>query len=484
MTSAIAANPFLSLDYEPAFQSLGDDYFDAVEAAEFPQHRLRFRNDALLPLLGLDPAAVDDDHFIEAFGKFRGREPFLAMRYHGYQFGSYNPRLGDGRGFLYGQTRGTDGQLYDLATKGSGTTPYSRGGDGRLTLKGGVREVLASEMLARLGVNTSRCLSLVETGEDLWRGDEPSPTRSSVMVRLGLSHIRFGTFERLHYFKREDLIQKLLNHVIELYYPHLAGAPEAYERFYGELVDRTAVLCAQWMAAGFCHAVLNTDNMLVTGQSFDYGPYAFVPTYDGRFTAAYFDYAGRYSYGNQPTLCRLNLELLQRPLAAAIAPEAMAEILKNFAPRYHATYRELMAARLGFEDLDSGEADDLVEATVRFLAASQVPYSPFFARLRQAFSPRWRDEAAELGGDRPFWRDLLEESPSNETASHWSQWVRVYQRLLQHQSEEDLAAIAGRLQARNPLTVVVRPEIEAVWEAIDARDDWEPFQMLVKKIQD
>jgi len=172
------SNPFFSLPYEPALESLGEDYGDRVTAEGFPQHTLRFRNDGILPLLGLDPQIVTDDHFTEAFGAFAGSQPCIALRYHGYQFGEYNPRLGDGRGFLYGQVRGTDGELYDFGTKGSGRTPYSRSADGRLTLKGGVREVLAAEALHRLGVRTSRCLSLVETGEGLWRGDEPSPTRS------------------------------------------------------------------------------------------------------------------------------------------------------------------------------------------------------------------------------------------------------------------------------------------------------------------
>lgn len=149
MTSPTAApeNPLLTLDYVPALEAIGDDYYDQVAAADFPQHQLRFRNDAVLRHLGLDPSQVEDSHFIEAFGQFQGREPLLALRYHGYQFGTYNPFLGDGRGFLYGQVRGLDGELYDFGTKGSGPTPYSRGGDGRLTLKGGVREVLAAEAL-------------------------------------------------------------------------------------------------------------------------------------------------------------------------------------------------------------------------------------------------------------------------------------------------------------------------------------------------
>jgi uncharacterized protein YdiU (UPF0061 family) len=178
-------NPLLSLPLEPSIESLGPDDWDVVTAAEFPVTRLRFRNDPLLAQLGIDPAAVRDEHLEADFCRFEARAPLLALRYHGYQFGIYNPHLGDGRGFLHGQLRDHQGRLQDLGTKGSGTTPWSRGSEGRLTLKGGVREVIASEALHRLGVATSRTLSLIETGEDLWRGDEPSPTRSSVMVRIG-----------------------------------------------------------------------------------------------------------------------------------------------------------------------------------------------------------------------------------------------------------------------------------------------------------
>jgi len=308
-------NPILELNYEPSIENLGhDDYYDVVTAEDFPMHELRWRNDDVLRNLGLDPVGVQDSDFIEAFGQFKGRSPFMALRYHGYQFGHYNPQLGDGRGFLYGQVYGIDGKLYDLGTKGSGRTPYSRGGDGRLTLKGGIREVLAAEMLHRMGVRTSRCLSLIETGEGLYRGDEPSPTRSSVMIRVQESHIRFGTFERLDYLGRRDLIARLLDHVIEVYYPHLANEIDRYVLFYAELVERVAVLAAQWMAAGFCHAVLNTDNMAITGESFDYGPFAFIPALDPDFTAAYFDQGGRYAYGNQSAMCQWNLQMLLSPL--------------------------------------------------------------------------------------------------------------------------------------------------------------------------
>jgi len=474
---------FLSLEYRPALESLGYDYFDEVAAAEFPQHILRFRNDQLLPLLGLNPHEVKDDDFIQAFGKFQGVRPFLALRYHGYQFGEYNSRLGDGRGFLYGQVRGTDGELYDFGTKGSGTTPYSRSADGRLTLKGGIREVLAAEALYNLGVRTSRCLSLIETGEALWRGDEPSPTRSSVMVRFSRSHIRFGMFERLHYFKRPDLIKKLLNHVIEQYYPKItpltkeeAGEEDKYVQFYAELVERVAQLVAQWMAAGFCHAVLNTDNMSITGESFDYGPFAFIPTYNPNFTAAYFDYYGRYSYGNQPGICKLNLEMLQQPLAAVIPLADMETALTKFDDVFYSNYLQLMLNKMGFEQLPEPQTNELLGLTLQFLVDSQVGYHAFFAQLAQQFNPSWRDDVDQIFNSALF----LESAAEPDSLVKLREF---YHHLLQTLSIDQMEDIAKRLQDKNPKTVLLRPVIETVWEAIAQEDNWQPFYELLKRIQ-
>ena len=187
----------------PVFPSLGDEFFDVVEPARFPKHVLRFRNQSWAERVGL--GGLDAPAWERHFAAFAPLEENLAsplaLRYHGHQFGVYNAALGDGRGFLFAQLRDDAGRLLDLGTKGSGQTPWSRGGDGRLTLKGGVREVLATEMLEALGVPTSRSFSLFETGEAHARGDEPSPTRSSVLVRLSHSHIRFGTFQRLAHAK-------------------------------------------------------------------------------------------------------------------------------------------------------------------------------------------------------------------------------------------------------------------------------------------
>ncbi|MGB3403640.1 MAG: YdiU family protein [Microcoleaceae cyanobacterium] len=482
-------NPFLFLDYEPAFEQLGENYYDIVSAAEFPLHRLRFRNDALLPILGINPEEASDEHFIEAFGQFESVRPFLAMAYHGHQFGEYNPYLGDGRGFLYGQVRGVEGDLYDLGTKGSGRTPYSRSADGRLTLKGGVREVLAAEMLHRLGVRTSRCLSLIETGEQLWRGDEPSPTRSAVMVRLSRSHIRFGTFERLYYFKRPDLMQKLLDHVITYYYPHLLDERvggdttpvlprERYLHFYQELIQRVAKLAAQWMAVGFCHGVLNTDNMSITGESFDYGPYAFLPEYNPRFTAAYFDYGGRYAYSNQPFVCQGNLEILQRCLSLVMDWDKMNLELESFQEYYQQAYRTQMIHQLGFDQLPVSEGEELVKLTLNILKHYDIGYHQFFITLRQQFSPQWQHDPNQifLGVEALLkfddWRQL-----------YVQEWRQLYHHYLQTLSPLELEEVQQRLQRYHPTVTLVRSQIEAVWEPIVIEDNWQPFEQLLQQIR-
>ena len=464
-------NPFLNLNYEPTLENLGEDYYDQVPAAQFPQHILRFRNDNLLPQLGLSSNGVDDQHFIEAFGKFQGIRPFLALRYHGYQFGQYNPFLGDGRGFLYGQVRGIDGELYDFGTKGSGQTPYSRGGDGRLTLKGGVREVLAAETLHRMGVKTSRCLSLVETGESLWRGDEPSPTRSSVMIRMSRSHIRFGTFERLYYIKRPDLIKQLLDFVIDIYYPEIdLNSPDSYGLFYHELVKRHAQLVAQWMAAGFCHGVLNTDNVSITGESFDYGPYAFIPTYDPSLTAAYFDYEKRYCYGNQPLIIRVNLEMLHLPLMTIISPRILEKSLNNFDDYYQTAYTQEMLKKIGlFGLIEDGK--ELVDLTVDTLKKSQVGYHQFFIDLMTEINAGWWEDESTI----------LENSNLSEI--HGKNWRQFYFKNLRQISPEQIDKIRETMNQFNSKIPLLRPQIEEVWSAIADEDNWQPFDELVNKIQ-
>lgn len=484
-----SSNPFLTLPYEPALADLGNNYYDAVSPAAFPKHILRFRNDAILRQINLSPKEVGDRDFIEAFGEFKAREtadhePFLALRYHGYQFRNYNPYLGDGRGFLYGQLRGSNGKLYDFGTKGSGPTPYSRGGDGRLTLKGGVREVLASEALHALGVNTSRTLSLIETGESLYRGDEPSPTRASVMVRFSHSHIRFGTFERLSYLNQPTLSRKLLNHVIEMYYPHLLALDteqDRYAQWFTELCERLATLVAQWMTAGFCHAVLNTDNMSITGESFDYGPFAFLDEYNPHFTAAYFDASGLYCYGNQPGACYWNLEKLAVALDGIVDRNSMESGLAQYQPTYGQVYCDRMLTKLGLSPaltplLDTHLPRDLIADTLTLLETTRISYPNFFTTLTQQFNHQWQtDETLILTATL--------ENTDTEAAKQLKQWRKLYQHALSQLPPEQMTDVQQCLQATNPMTVLLRPKIEAIWGPITEEDNWQPFYDLLKKIQ-
>jgi len=258
--------------YKPstAHAALGGDFYDLVAPAAFPALTLRYRNQRWAERVGL--GGLIDGEWLAHFGRFAplpgSFEAPLALRYHGHQFQVYNPDLGDGRGFLFAQLHDRDdGRLLDLSTKGSGTTPWSRGADGRLTLKGGVREVLATEMLEALGVYTSKSFSLIETGEELERHDEPSPTRGSVLVRLTHSPVRIGTFQRLAFLKDEANLARLVDYCVETYLPE-CRRPELPERaaaFMQRVAENVARLGASWVAAGFVHGVLNTDNVNITG---------------------------------------------------------------------------------------------------------------------------------------------------------------------------------------------------------------------------
>ncbi len=441
-----------------AHASLGEPFFDLVEPARFPEHRLRYRNVAASRQIGLD--SLGDEDWIRHFGRFEplpGSFPQpLALRYHGHQFRNYNPDLGDGRGFLFAQARDlADGRLLDLGTKGSGRTPWSRGGDGRLTLKGGVREVLATTMLEALGVETSRSFSLIETGEALERGDEPSPTRSAVLVRLSHSHIRIGTFQRLAYHGDTDAIRRLLEHVVRFYLPEAAREDEAAQAvaFLDAVTARVARVGAQWMLAGFVHGVLNTDNINVTGESFDYGPWRFLPTYQPDFTAAYFDTGKLYAFGRQPDTLLWNLVRLAECLLPLASQEALEPVLHGFGERFGTELLAGMLRRLGRASR-SAEADAAMSGQVWLaLRETQVPFERFFF-----------DWYATLpdGYPQPEFEALRGMLSAYETAPGASR---------------DHAYFRGAA----PCTMLI-DEVEAIWAPIAADDDWSAFHTKLDDI--
>jgi len=455
--------------FQPArsHEMLGDSFFDRVAPADFPQTILRHRDQRWARRMGL--ADLTDAEWLAHFGRFAPlpgslSQP-LALRYHGHQFRSYNADLGDGRGFLFAQGHDlADGRLLDFGTKGSGKTPWSRGGDGRLTLKGGLREVLATEMLEALGVYTSKSFSLIETGEDLHRGDEPSPARSSVLVRLSHSDIRSGTFQRLAWLEDTEGLAQLLDYAIATYYPELADAPDRPAAFLEAVVANVARLGAQWIAAGFVHGVLNTDNINITGESFDYGPWRFLPAYDPDFTAAYFDETGLYSFGRQPDTLAWNLTRLAECLLPLSGIEKLEPALNTVWPAFRAELPRQLLRRLGLMPRDTEADGAFVAELFGFLAASKVPYEQFFFD--------WR------GG--PLSAERAARSPS--ASLYAGEAFRPIAAGLERYIPADDINLDHPYFARNKPRTMLIEEMEAIWAPIAEADDWSLFQNTLAEI--
>jgi uncharacterized protein YdiU (UPF0061 family) len=443
---------------DPRFVALGSNYSDAVAPAQFPQLALRYRNQRWAERVGL--GTLTEEEWTAHFGRF---EPLpgnmndpVAMRYHGHQFGVYNPDIGDGRGFLFAQLRDESGRLLDLATKGSGQTPYSRFGDGRLTLKGGVREILATEMLEALGVYTSKSFALFETGEALERQDEPSPTRASVLTRLGHSHIRFGTFQRLAALELNDQIEPLVAHCIETYYPHL-GASAGAADLLRAVVDEAARLAASWMAAGFVHGVLNTDNMTITGESMDYGPWRFLPASDPNFVAAYFDEAGRYRFGQQPNVVSWNLLQLASALAPLAEENALVEALRAYPDAYRGELRRHMFQRLALAHGEIEHDIDFLQEMFGWMTESQCGWDQFFHD--------W------FAGEASVAR--AQESP--QAALYADTSFAPIRDAIRARAPVRPERLSHPVFARREAISMLIDEVEALWAPVAERDDWSLF---------
>jgi serine/tyrosine/threonine adenylyltransferase len=439
---ASTAQPFTPAN---AISEIADFIADPVQAAMFPDHRLRWRHDSAAAEIGLEH--LTDDQWIAHFGRFEPLpgslpQPF-ALRYHGHQFRVYNPDIGDGRGFLFAQMRDADNRLMDLGTKGSGQTPYSRFGDGRLTLKGGVREILATEMLDALGVRTSRTFSLIETGEALHRGDEPSPARSAVMVRLNHGHIRIGSFQRLATLGLTDELRRLTDYALKYYYNQEPEGENTPARLLSLVATRAAQMAASFMAAGFVHGVLNSDNINVSGESFDYGPWRFAPTFDAGFTAAYFDSASLYSFGRQAEAIHWDVVQLAIALSSIADQDMVEHALTGFAPAYRNALVDRFLWRLGVIPRDPERDIVLVQCIENALATSGIGIDHFFfdwagGKARQgdytdaAFDPL----RAALAGYAPR---------VDIRASYWSY--------------------------DEPCKMLIE-DVEAIWKPIAEHDDW------------
>ena len=451
-------------------EQLSAFFADAAEPATFPKAVLRFRNTRWAEQIGFREGS--DAAWIQHFAKFDSlpgnlQQP-LALRYHGHQFHVYNPDLGDGRGFLFAQLQDRAGRWLDLGTKGSGQTRWSRQGDGRLTLKGGVREVLAASYLEALGVNTSKAFSLIETGEELHRNDEPSPTRSAVLVRLSHSHLRFGTFQRAAFHDDTEGMAALIRHVIEFYYPECAdeslgkATPALLER----MSETTGAMIGQWMAVGFVHGVMNTDNFNITGETFDFGPWRFLPKSDPNFVAAYFDQQGLYRFGRQPGQGLWALQQLGGAMSLVASADDLSQALSAYEPAYQNSFAKHTLALLG---LEPGPVlrDDLL-----FLQDYYGWLTESGANWPQTIFDWFGGAASEGRAARSPQADLY----SGPT------FAPLREQILARTSDRPERLEHGYFQQAHPVDLFIET-VESLWSDIAESDNWDPLNAHLAKME-
>ena len=368
------------LQFDNRFARLGDAFSTHVLPEPIDAPRLVVASPAAMALLDLDPADADSEVFAQLFAGHKlwsDAEP-RAMVYSGHQFGSYNPRLGDGRGLLLGEVVNDAGEHWDLHLKGAGQTPYSRMGDGRAVLRSSIREFLASEYLHALGIPSTRALCVTGSSTPVWREKQES---AAMVLRLAPSHVRFGHFEYFYYTQQHEQLQVLAEHVLSNHFPSCQEQAEPYAAMFREIVERNAELIAKWQAYGFCHGVMNSDNMSILGITFDYGPYAFLDDFDANHICNHSDDSGRYSFSNQVPIGQWNLAALGQALVPLVSVESLRESINLFLPLYQAHYLDLMRKRLGFTRADEQDGE-LVERLLQLMQqGGAVDYSLFFRRL-------------------------------------------------------------------------------------------------------
>jgi uncharacterized protein YdiU (UPF0061 family) len=356
-------------------------------AEESPEPRLLVLNEALAVELGMDPASLRADEGVRLLVGNHvppGAAP-VAQAYSGHQFGGYNPRLGDGRALLLGEVAGADGRVRDLHLKGSGRTPFARGGDGLAAVGPMLREYVISEAMHALGIPTTRSLAVVATGRPVRR---ETVLPGAVLARVASSHLRVGSFQYARATGDVDLLRRLADHAIARHHPGAADAEHPHLALFGSVVAAQASLVARWMLVGFIHGVMNTDNMTISGETIDYGPCAFMEAFDPATVYSSIDHGGRYAYGNQPVVAEWNLARLAEALLPLLhddqerAIELATESLMRFRGEYSAAWKAGMRAKLGLTDgLEDAAISPLIEELITLLQASHVDHTSFFRHL-------------------------------------------------------------------------------------------------------
>jgi uncharacterized protein YdiU (UPF0061 family) len=419
--------------------------------------------------LGLDPDDLASPEGVEVLAGNRvpeGAEP-LAMAYAGHQFGHFVPQLGDGRALLLGEVVDRDGVRRDVHLKGSGRTPFSRGGDGRAALGPVLREYIVSEAMAALGIPTTRALAAVTTGESVFRETQ---LPGAVLARVASSHVRVGTFQYFAARGDAEAVRLLADYVLARNYPELLGSEQPYLALLEGVVARQAELVAQWLLVGFIHGVMNTDNTSVAGETIDYGPCAFMDAYDPATVFSSIDSSGRYAFANQPTITHWNLTRLAETFLPILsddprtAREAAEAALGGFAPRFEAAFHSGLRRKIGLfteRDDDVSLIRDLLDG----MAQNGADFTLTFRRLA---------DAAE-GLDEPVRSLFIDPTVFDTWAGRWRERLE--------EEPEHASSRRTAMQAVNPAFIPRNHQVEAAIVAAVQRNDFDPFEQLLTVLE-
>lgn len=465
----------IRLGFEHSYAENLPGFYVSVTPAPAPRPRLLQFNSALADELGLDVQNLNEASLEQLFSGSQLPEDArpIAQAYAGHQFGNFVPQLGDGRAHLLGELIGRDGKRHDVALKGSGRTPFSRGGDGKAAVGPVLREYLIGEAMHALGIPTTRALVAVGTGEPVMR---ETPLPGAVLTRVAASHVRVGTFQFFAVRQQVDEVQKLADYVIQRHYPDLESESNRYLALLRGVVDRQATLIAKWMLVGFIHGVMNTDNMTISGETIDYGPCAFMETYNPGAVFSSIDYAGRYAYENQPAIAPWNLArfaetllpLLEKEVSSGEAVTEATEVLETFMPTFQKHWYEGAKAKLGLvDDNDTGSVSDserqLIDDWFELLAKSQVDYTL-----------AWRGLAGEVGGGPQKLHSMFTDLAGLE------KWLQRWRDL---QKGIPASVVLDAILAANPLYIPRNHLVEEALTAASECGDLALFENLLAVLQ-
>lgn len=460
----------MPLGFEHSYASLSSRFFVRVPPTTVADPKLVIFNRPLAEQLGLDPTAIES----RAAALFSGNEVAddstpIAMAYAGHQFGHFVPQLGDGRAILLGEIKDREGMLRDVQLKGSGRTPFSRSGDGRATLGPMLREYIISEAMHALGIPTTRSLAVVTTGEPVFR---EGPLPGAILTRVAASHIRVGTFEYFAARGDNDAIRELLNYVIARHYPEARDAEVPALAMLKAVSERQAKLIADWMGVGFIHGVMNTDNMAISGETIDYGPCAFMDSYDPKTVFSSIDRNGRYAYVNQPGIAQWNLARLAEtllPLLGSNEEQAVAvatEAVHAFIGRFDVYFLQRMRTKIGLSSEEDGDTE-LIKRLFAAMQAGQADFTLTFRRLA---------DVAEHPDQQGPLRELF--NGTSEIDGWLQEWAARLGRDAKTAQER-----AANMRRVNPELIPRNHRVQAVLDTAVESGDIEPFRRLLTALQ-